>query len=307
MIDIHTKPTTLRYARAEGTLDVPPKVIDRIDEGDLPKGDPLEVARSAALQGAKQASDWIIACHPIPLDGMDVNFRMDPGAIVLTTEVRAVWRTGVEMEALSAASAGLLNLYDMLKPLDVPMEIQSVRLVEKRGGTSDFRETFDEPLRTGVLVISDGTYEGDREDRSGQIIREFLTEYPVDTEVYEVLPDEQDRIAGRLHELIDEEGLDLVFTTGGTGLGPRDVTPEATRTVIEREIPGMAERIRQHGMDRTPYAMLSRERVGARGTSLVVNLPGSSQGARESLQALLPGMLHVFPMLWGGGHHPDSQ
>lgn len=190
----------------------------------------------------------------------------------------------------------------MLKPIDQSLKISDIQLVKKKGGKSDFVESFTRPLKVGVLVVSTSTFQGRRQDKSGKIIQEFLKDYPVKIVAHQIVPDNQTRIKNILREWTDKKGLDLIFTTGGTGLSPNDVTPEATRTIIEREVPGIAETIRHHGQERTPYAMLSREVVGVRGKSLIINLPGSSQGARESLESLFPGVLHAFPMLWGRGH-----
>jgi len=302
MIDVSPKFNTLRYAKAEGFLKAKPETIEKVRKGEVPKGNVLQVARAAGIMAAKRTSEWIALCHPIPLDWVEVRLEPEEDRLQVTAEVKAIWKTGVEMEALVAISAALLNAYDMLKPLDDSLEMGSIRLVKKEGGKSDFTDSFDRPLRAAVLVISDSTYEGTRKDKSGKIIQEFLHNQPIDPVVYEILPDDRERIRKRLLELADQEGMDLIFTTGGTGLGPRDVTPEATREVIEREVPGIAEAIRRHGKDRTPYAMLSREVVGVRGQCLIINLPGSSKGAKEGLEALFPGLLHAFPMLWGGGH-----
>ncbi len=302
MIDVSGKFNTLRYARAEGKLFAPPEVLERVRERTVPKGDVLEIARGAGIQAAKRTSEWMIFCHVIPLDWVEVHVTPAEDHLHVEAEVRTVWKTGVEMEAMAAVSGALLNAYDMLKPLTDDLEIGQIRLVEKRGGKSSFRDAFTEPLRAAVLVISDSTYAGKREDKSGKVIQEFLQSQPVEVVTYEILPDDEALIAKRLEELTDEEGVDLIFTTGGTGLGPKDRTPEATRRVIEREVPGIAEAMRHYGKERTPYAMLSREIVGLRGHTLIINLPGSSKGARESLQALFPGLLHAFPMLWGGGH-----
>lgn len=300
MIDVSSKFTTLRYACAEGKIYARKETLERVKQRQVPKGDVFEVARSAGILAAKRTQEWMVFCHPIPLDWVDVSVEAQEDHLKVTAKVKAIWKTGVEMEALTAVSAALLNIYDMLKPLDAELRISEIRLVEKKGGKSDYRDTFDRPLRTAVLVISDSTYAGKRQDKSGKIIQQFLENQPITVEVYEILPDDQERIKQRLLELSTE--MDLIFTTGGTGLGPKDVTPEATREVVVREVPGIAEAIRRHGKDRTPYAMLSREVVGVRGNCLIVNLPGSSRGARESLEALFPGLLHAFPMLWGGGH-----
>lgn len=302
MIDVSPKFNTLRYAQAEGKIFARPETIDRVKNGRVPKGDVFEIARSAGISAAKRTSEWIIFCHPIPLDWIEVHLQAGNNHLRAEAEVKSVWKTGVEMEALTAVTAALLNAYDMLKPLDDSLRMGEIQLIRKKGGKSDFRETFDRPLRASVLVISDSTFAGTREDKSGKIIREFLQDQPVKVEIYDVLPDDETRLKNRLLKLTDQEKMDLIFTTGGTGLGPKDVTPEATRQVIDKEVPGIAEAIRRHGKDRTPYAMLSREVVGVRRHTLIVNLPGSSRGAKESLEAIFPGLLHAFPMLWGGGH-----
>jgi molybdenum cofactor synthesis domain-containing protein len=268
----------------------------------VPKGNVLELARAAATLAAKRTFELIPLCHPIPLDQVTIDFEMQRDAIVVLATVKAVWKTGVEMEALVAASTAALTIYDMLKPIDQALEVKSIKLQEKRGGKSDFADTFEKPLKAAVVVTSDGTYSGTRKDKSGKQIVEMLRPYPVETAFYEILPDEKETIEKMLMRLCDEERCDLVFTTGGTGLGPRDVTVEATQAVIKKPVSGIVETARKFGQDRNPYAMLSRGLAGLRGKTLVINLPGSSNGVRESLQALLPGLLHAFKMMAGGGH-----
>ena len=302
MIDVSPKSKTLRFARATGYLRADKSTIDLVRNGKVPKGDVLEVARAAGISAAKRTSDWIVFCHPLPLDWVEISYELEADRIQVIAEVKSIWKTGVEMEALTAVSAALLNAYDMLKPVDDQLSISEIELVEKRGGKSDFTDDFSEPLKAAVLVISDGVFAGKREDKSGKIIREQLQDQPVAVEIYDVLPDEQDQIKSKIIELVDKNKIDLIFTTGGTGLGPRDVTPEATAAIIDSRVPGIAEAIRSHGKERTPYAMLSREICGVRGKSLIINLPGSSKGAEESLQALFPGLLHAFSMIRGCGH-----
>lgn len=302
MIDVSQKFNTLRYAKAKGVLYTNTETIQKVKNDEVPKGNVLEVARSAGISAAKRTSDWMVFCHPIPLDWVEVHSEIFEDRIEITSEVKAIWKTGVEMEALTAVSAALLNMYDMLKPLDDGLSIGEMKLLEKKGGKSDYTDKLTHPVTAAVLVISDSTFEGKREDRSGKIIKEFLTTQPIDVKLYEILPDDKDRISKRLIELVDEENIELVLTTGGTGMGPNDVTPEATKSVIEKEIPGIAEAMRKHGKERTPYAMLAREVCGMRGKSVLINLPGSSRGARESLEALFPGLLHGFLMMWGGKH-----
>ncbi len=300
MIDVSPKFQTLRYAKAGGTFHAPAEIIDRVKNRTVPKGDVLATARCAGISAAKRASDWIVFCHPIPLDWVEVSFKIETGQIKVFAETRTIWKTGVEMEVITAVSAALLNMYDMLKPLSDDLSISEISLVKKKGGKSDYTDDFSKPLRTAILVTSDATYAGKREDKSGKIIQEFLEGQPVDVQIYEILPDNQEKISTRLKQLVDNEKIDLIFTTGGTSVGPTDFTPEATRDIIDKEMPGISETIRRHGKERTPYAMLSREVSGVRKQSLIINLPGSSRGAKESLQALFPGLLHGFGILWGG-------
>lgn len=302
MIDVSSKFNTLRYARAEGYLKTNEEIIERIKNKTVPKGDVLEVARAAGIMAGKKTSDTIVFCHPIPIDWIGISYEFEEKQIKVIAELKAIWKTGVEMEAMHAVTAVLLNMYDMLKPLTDDIYFGDIKLIKKKGGKSDFQDSFAGKIKTAVLVISDSTFEGTRKDKSGLILKEFLTKKDIPVECYEILPDIKDKISRRLVELVDEENYDLIITTGGTGLGPKDLTPEATRPVIDKEIPGIAETIRRHGKERTPFAMLSRECVGVRKNSIIVNLPGSSRGAQESIEALFPGLLHAYPMIWGGGH-----
>lgn len=302
MIDVSPKFSSLRYALAEGFLYGRPEVIKRVFEGTVPKGDVVEVARAAGISAAKRCSDLIVFCHPIPLDWVEVHLEAHDQGIRVTAEVRSVWKTGVEVEAITAVTGALLNAYDMLKPLDDALSFGGIRVVRKKGGKSDFTGKQAVAVKAAVLVISDSTSAGTRRDGSGPIIREFLEKQGVTVVAYDILPDEEQMIGDRLKQLADQQAADLVFTTGGTGLGPRDVTPEATRAVLDKKIPGISEAIRKHGKDRTPFAMLSRGEAGLRKNCLIINLPGSSKGALESLQALFPGLLHAYPMMKGEGH-----
>jgi len=152
-----------------------------------------------------------------------------------------------------------------------------------------------------VLTVSDKGAAGERVDRSGPEIVKILEEKGFQCAAREIVPDEQDRIADRLRRLADTGAVDLIVTTGGTGLAPRDVTPEATRAVIDREAPGFAEAMRAEGLRITPHAMLSRAVCGVRGRTLIINLPGSVKAVREGLAVILPALPHAMEILTGGG------
>lgn len=163
-------------------------------------------------------------------------------------------------------------------------------------------------MRVGVLTVSDKGYRGERRDSSGPAITEMMATIGGRVERYEVVPDEAEAIGGRLRTWADEEGLDVVLTTGGTGLTPRDVTPEATLAVIDRQVPGVAEAMRQGGLQQTPLAMLSRAVAGIRGRTLIINLPGSEKAVRENLGFILPAVAHAVESLQGrtGDHQATS-
>jgi molybdenum cofactor biosynthesis protein MoaC len=302
MKDVSVKLETLRTAKAHAKVKASAEALDLVRSNAVPKGNVLETARAAGIMAAKKTPELIPLCHQIPLDTADIEFEIEEDGIAVKSFVKAIWKTGVEMEALTAVAVASLTIYDMLKPLDTSLEIGEVRLVEKRGGKSDWKESYGEPLKTAILVLSDSVSSGKKEDKSGKIIKEKLKDQPVEIVRYEILPDELELIKAKLIELTDDKTLDLILTTGGTGLSPRDVTVEATVDVIEREVPGISEAGRSYGFRRTPHAMLSRGVSGIRGKTIIINLPGSSRGAAETMDALFPWVLHSFRILRGGDH-----
>ena len=154
-------------------------------------------------------------------------------------------------------------------------------------------------ITVGILTMSDKGARGEREDLSGEEIKRLVAETPAEVKAYEVIPDEKYLIKDKLIEYADELGLDIIITTGGTGVSPRDVTPDATLEVIDKEIPGMAEVMRFESLKKTPRAMISRAVVGLRGCTLIINLPGSPKGVRENLSAILPAISHAVEKIKG--------
>jgi molybdenum cofactor synthesis domain-containing protein len=249
---------------------------------------------------AKRTWDLLPYCHPIPIEHVKVDVTLKEQSIEVTVDVKNVGRTGVEMEALTAACIAALTIYDMLKPVDETLSIESIKLLKKRGGLKTFAEGFDKGLKAAVLVASDSR--GEREDQSGKVVIDRLVKNGFEVVEYKIIPDEPDLIESELKRFCDELKVDIVLTSGGTGLGPRDVTPEVTRKIIEKEVSGIAEALRAYGQQRTPLSMLSRGVAGVRGTTVIVNLPGSVKAVSESLDSLFPGILHIYKMLGGYGH-----
>jgi len=154
-------------------------------------------------------------------------------------------------------------------------------------------------LRAAIITLSDRGAAGMREDESGKVIREMITGIGASVVHYEILPDEKPLIVGSLTKLAASGNIDIIFTTGGTGVTPRDVTPEATLAVIDRELPGMAEAMRAESLKKTPHAMISRAVAGIRNQTLIVNLPGSPKAVRENLAVILPALTHTIEKIKG--------
>lgn len=301
MKDIRYKTETAREAIATGIITMAPDTIKRLIANDVPKKDVLILARAAAVMAAKKTPDIIPYCHPLLIDSVEVNYETGETSVLVTAKVSTIAKTGVEMEALHAVSAAALTIYDMLKPIDKNMEISGLKLISKSGGKSDFVENLPKDFKACVIVSSDSTAKGTREDKSGKIIAKIFDEMGIENYGYIILPDEKEQIRETLVKLSDQ-GVHLIVTTGGTGLGPRDVTVEATAAIIERELPAVSQAIFSYGQRRTPYAMLSRGQAGVRKNTVIVNLPGSSRGAEEGMHAVFPALLHIYKMMRGGSH-----
>lgn len=305
MVDITTKIVTLREATASAIVCVSnQETINAIREKRVPKGDVFEMSRAAGLLGIKKTPDLIPDCHPIPIESASISYEIDDLNISITVHVKSIYKTGVEVEAMHGASVVAVTLYDMLKPIDKGIQINSIRLIEKKGGKSDFskrNKQNTESVRAAVVVCSDTISAGQKEDKAGKAIITKLNECGVKTDAYEVIPDELNVIRDRFNKYHDLD-YQLLIYTGGTGLSARDVTPEAIEPLLDRRIPGIEEAIRSYGQDRTPYSMLSRSLAGTKGKMLVLALPGSTQGARESMDAVFPDLLHIYNILHGGRH-----
>jgi molybdenum cofactor synthesis domain-containing protein len=221
--------------------------------------------------------------------------------IVIQGEAKSIGRTGIEMETLTAVSVAALEIYDMLKPVDANLEIGHIKLLEKKGGKSDRNRYTTSSAVCAVLVCSDSTANGEREDKSGILICNMLETSNAKVLDYKILPDDKDAIQKQIQEWVKED-IQFIFTTGGTGLGPRDNTVNAVKEILERDADGITEAIRNFGQMRTPLAMMSRSVAGSIGKTLIVTLPGSTNGARESLEAILPSVFHARNMLEGEGH-----
>ncbi|MAO10549.1 MAG: bifunctional molybdenum cofactor biosynthesis protein MoaC/MoaB [Flavobacteriaceae bacterium] len=302
MVDITHKSNTLRTAVAQAIVKVSSlDTIKAIKNNTVPKGDVFSMSKAAGLLGVKKTPDLLPDCHPLPIEYTHIEYEIDGLEIRVLITVKTIYKTGVEVEAMHGASIVALNMYDMLKPIDKGVEIHHIKLIEKKGGKSSFKDKFKRDVKAVVIVCSDTIAEGKKKDKAGKAIIEKLEQCEVAIQDYIVIPDEKSIIQEKAKQY-QANGADMIIYTGGTGLSIRDVTPEAITPLLDRKIPGIEEAIRKYGQDRMPYAMLSRSIAGTIKNTLVLALPGSTNGARESMDAIFPSLLHVFKILKGARH-----
>lgn len=301
MVDITYKSNTKRTAIAQAIVHASSKeTIPAIKENKVPKGNVLDFARAAALLAVKNTSNSIPDCHPLPIEHCTVDYELTDTDIVIKLSVETIYKTGVEVEAMHGAMIAALTLYDMLKPIDKELVIGDIKLLQKKGGKSSFKDQVGEQVKTQVIVCSDSVSAGKKEDRAGEAILQKLKNFDIQA-AKNIIADDENEIKKAV-QAAQAAKIDLLLFTGGTGLSPRDVTPETIKPMLDREIPGIMEAARNFGQDRTHYAMLSRGVAGMIGNMLVITLPGSTKGAAESMDALFPYVLHIFKVAQGFRH-----
>jgi molybdenum cofactor biosynthesis protein MoaC len=302
MVNITHKSNTLRQAIATAVVQVSSQLtIDAINNKAVPKGDIFEFARAAGLLAIKKTSDVIPDCHPLPIEYAAITYHIEDLSLQIFVEVHTIYKTGVEVEAMHGAAITALTIYDMLKPIDKNVEIGTVKLLSKKGGKTDFKNEEANTIKVAVLVCSDSIAAGKKEDTSGKKIIEKLKAINIDVSLYEIVADDIMKIQTKAMQLCDAD-FNLVLLTGGTGLSARDVTPEAIKPLIERNIPGISEIARNYGQQRMPYAMLSRSVAGFIKNTLFITMPGSVSGVNETMDALFPQVLHIFKLNKGERH-----
>ena len=326
MADIGSKLASSRKAIAAGSLFMGAEALRHLMDGSLPKGDALALAQVAGVMAAKRTAEIIPLCHPLPLDSVRVDFEFDTdrSAVTARCAVCATAKTGVEMEALSGVTAVLLCLYDLIKPVDAALRLSDILLERKEGGksglwvhpaspaASDSQPQLGMPAHADrllegygavVMTISDRSYRGERKDESGPAAINFLVGQAVEIRQQIVLPDEREQIESSLRSAAERPDVDLIVTTGGTGISPRDVTPEAVAAVSEKLVPGFGELMRAAGRQHTQHAYLSRSLAGICNATLIVALPGSPKAVVQNLEAIKAILPHAIAIATGHDHN----
>ncbi len=317
MANVSNKAITKREALATGKITVGKEVFEKIKAKDMPKGDPISLAETAAILGAKKTADIIPLCHPLGLDHVSVailaegeqSFRV---YCLATTSSK----TGVEMEALNAVSSALLTIWDLSKPVYADLRIDEIYLLQKTGGKSGLWQTNqsvpdsvkeyllaqeDKPfadLNFAIFTMSTRAAKGVYEDGAGKYMIEAIEAKGGTIVDYKIIPDDADE----LKKLVANSGADITFVCGGTGLSAEDKTPEALSELFSRPAPGIAELLRAEGSKFTYKSWLSRQNAGVINESLTIAFPGSLKACKENLQIIEKVLPHAVKMMRGGGH-----
>jgi len=299
MVDVTDKVSTARIARAESKITMKSETISAIQDNSLPKGNVLTTAKIAGIQAAKKTAEMIPMCHQLNLSFIDIEFEIMSDFILILSTVKTKEATGVEMEALSAVSGAALTIYDMCKAVDKTMEIGGIKLVKKVGGKSD--HSLEYRPRVGVITLSDGVAAGKSEDKSGVILRSGFKDAGCDVPNQVVIEDGSDQFVPIIHQWIDS-GIELILTTGGTGLGPRDLTIQTVNQIFDSKLPGIEQALHAYGRGKVKTAMLSRLTAGVVNGAIVICLPGSPGAAKDALQVLIPTIFHSYHMIKGERH-----
>ena len=323
MVDVSAKAESKRTAIARSVVHISASTLELLKAKALPKGDVLTVAQIAGIMAAKRTSEFIPMCHPLALTHTDVRFlvRDEPPSVLIEASASTSDRTGVEMEAIIGAQIAAATIYDMVKAVQKDVVIGDTRLILKSGGKSGLFKVEDpllftvdasplpaphplpekwegEGLACAVVTLSDKGYAGEREDKSGPALMAMLEGLnPAKVQNF-ILPDDPAALRALVKKLASL-GWGLIVTTGGTGLSPRDTTPEALIPELDRRLPGFEQVMFAEGLKHTPNAVLSRCLAGTLGRSMVIALPGSHKAATENLSAILPILPHALDKLNG--------
>ncbi len=306
MIDVGRKRPTRRRAVATGSIFMGAEAFDRVKNGTLPKGDVLALAEAAGINGAKKTPEMIPMCHTLPLDQVTIHCALNEAdhSVSVYCQAVAFAKTGVEMEALAGVNNALLTIWDLTKGVDPNLRIGDVSLLVKTGGKSGvytdpngIPDWLTEQLpnqnsldgkKAAILVMSDRAASGEYEDKSGPILKDILEGAGANIVAQNVIPDDAQTIEQNISSICREHQPDLLIASGGTGPGPRDVTPDVLAKISDRMLDGLGDVMRTESLHFTDTAWLSRMTAGMVGSTLVIAFPGSPKAVKECWDILEP-------------------
>ena len=299
MVDVTDKTATERRAKAEGKIHLQQATIALIQDDSIPKGNVLTTAKIAGIQSAKKTAEIIPMCHQLNLSFVDMEFELGRELVIIRSIVKTREATGVEMEALTAVSTAALTMYDMCKAVDKTMTIGAIKLVEKIGGKLDHAVEYRPSV--GIITMSDSISADKSEDKSGPILVKGFADSGCKADHQKVLPDGSEELIPTIESWI-KDGVELIITTGGTGLGPRDLTLQLVENKFDSKLPGIEQALHAYGRGKVKTAMLSRLTAGVINGAIVICLPGSTGAAKDALKVLIPTIFHSFHMMKGEKH-----
>tara|TARA_R110001592_G_scaffold16881_1_gene71356 strand:- start:29403 stop:30428 length:1026 start_codon:yes stop_codon:yes gene_type:complete len=306
MIDVGRKRPTRRRAVAAGKIYMGAEAFDRIKTSTLPKGDVLALAEAAGITGAKKTPDMLPMCHTLPLDQVTIHCALDDTnhSVIVYCQAAAYAKTGVEMEALAGVHNALLTIWDLTKGVDPNLTIGDISLLLKTGGKSGVwvnpngipdwlaSQLDDEKVlkdkTAAFVVMSDRASKGEYEDKTGPVLEEVLISAGAKLVNHIIIPDDQDTIAATIKSICSEHSPDILIASGGTGPGPRDVTPDVLQKISDRMLEGLGNHLRNESMHYTDTAWLSRMTAGMVGSTLVIAFPGSPKAVKECWNIIAP-------------------
>ena len=294
MVDISDKVLSARVARAQGKIFMDKKTIKLIKDKSVSKGDVLTVAKISGIQAAKKTYESIPMCHQINLSFVDLSFLIETDCIIISSVAKTNEATGVEMEALNAVSNAALTIYDMCKSADKNMSISNVSLIKKTGGKTSHNINYRP--KVGIITLSDSVFSGKNKDLSGLILSNGFRDSGCIVEDTIILPDGSEELIPIIKEW-SSKNVELILTTGGTGLGSRDLTTGIIEKIFDSKLPGVEQALHSYGYTKIKSAMLSRLLAGVMGKTIIICLPGSPGAVKDALNVLIPFIFHSFHML----------
>ena len=296
MIDISDKLISERTATSSGLIKMSKETIEFIRNDNIPKGNVFTIAKIAGIQAAKKTSELIPLCHQLNISWIDISFEIKNQNILVKSVAKTKEATGIEMEVLTATSIACLTIYDMCKSIDKKIKILEVKLDNKTGGKKSIN--YFSP-QTAIITLSDSRYK--KTDLSGKILKEGLKNNGCKLEYYNLIPDDEKKLKFEVESLVKKD-FNLIVTTGGTGVGPRDITVETINPMLSQRLNGVEQALHNYGRKKTSTAMLSRLIVGRILNTFIICLPGSTSAIKDALNVLMPHFLHVYQISKGKKH-----